>query len=421
MLQTPQTNLVMDKSPSVDREVSLRNLGDKKSFGLGMIFSRPESDINRGVAVSVSLIPAFSTFEDRTIPYALSSTFRADVRGSSWMDCDDKPAILPCHRLERRSEPAVWHAFSFAVTLPIGSGVLQPFEVFYGYEGVVSFSQLDDFMGNLPATGSIVVAFTFSESSRCLSRIPASSVSIASQYATPKAEVSLSISNILTKVELPQNFAFTVDYGYCCQPFNSNINADNRLIVSLDWKLLLENYVDSVLVKPKESCPVPFFQQLFISLVSPIHSDWNGNSAIKSYEADYRVAFSGRCKVSTPWDVEGNCNVAYFSAVVQYGCSILEQVVGDLAVQPKLSDLLVKEPLKFRLRCFDALSYNKRECLSIDTLEVFNSSEFGFGGLNKVQRYSFNDFHPKTKNKSFTILYKSFRIPPRLKHVGFLR
>lgn len=44
MLQAPDTDLVMDKGPCVDRQVSPRNLG-RKSIGLRMLCARPESDV----------------------------------------------------------------------------------------------------------------------------------------------------------------------------------------------------------------------------------------------------------------------------------------------------------------------------------------------------------------------------------------
>ena len=132
--QTTQTNLVMDKNPLVDRKVSLRKLGDKP-FGLGMVYARSEGDVSRGVAVRICLISAPWTFEDEVVPGPFSSTSGASVRCPSWTDWNHKPIALPSDRFERRSEPAVGHPFGFAVALPVTSGVLQSFEIFYGNEG----------------------------------------------------------------------------------------------------------------------------------------------------------------------------------------------------------------------------------------------------------------------------------------------
>lgn len=401
----------MNKNPLVDHKVSIRKLGEK-TIGLRMVHACSDGDINRGVTVSVSLVSTARTLEGSLFPYAFASASGANMRCSSWMDCNHKPVVLPSYRFECHSEPAVGHTFSFAVTLSVSSGVFKPLEVFDGYESVVLFSELYDFMSDLPASCSGVVAFFFSKSSKRLPCMSATVVSMPPEIASSKADVSLVISHILTKVELLQNTTFTVNYGNCRQPFHSNIDTDDCLVTFFGWKLLLKNYMNSVLVEPEESRFVSFSQQFFIPTVSSIHSDWHSDSSIESGEGNHWIAVLCHTKVSASRNVEGNRNITYFSTVVQYGDSILEQVVSNLTVQPELSNTLIEEALKFYLGCLDTLEHHERERLFIGTSKVFNSLVFNPAGLKKIQGYGFNNFHPKTTRKIDFQVFKFLQFLP---------
>jgi len=419
VLQTPQTNLVMDKNPLVDCKVSIRRLGEKP-FGLRMVHARSDGDINRGVTVSVSLVSTVRTLEGSLFPYAFASAFGANMRCSSWMDCNHKPVVLPSYRFECHSEPAVGHTFSFAVTLSVSSGVFKPLEVFDGYEGIVFFSELYDFMSYLPASSSGVVAFTLSQSSQCLLSISASIISVTPQFASSEADVSLPIPHILSEIELLQDSALKVDYGDCCQPFGSNIDSNHRIIIFVNSKLLFENHMDSIAVKPEESGFITLIQKVLKPSVSSIHSDWSSDSSVQGGKTNHWIAFLCQAEVSASRNVEGDCNIPYFSTVVQYGESVFEKVISHLAVDPVFSDFLVEKALKFHSVGFNTLGDYEREGFSICFSKVVYYIELSFCGLQKIQGYGFNDFHPKTTRKIDFQVFEFLQFLPCLKNMGFL-
>jgi len=196
----------MDKNASVDREVSIRRL-DEKSFGLRMIYARSDDDVNRGVSIGISFVSTSWTLEVRSTPNAYASAPRTDGRCPSCVDCNQKPTVLPSHRFECHSKLMVRHFLGFSAAFSIASSVLQPVKVFHGYESVAVFSEFNDFMCDLPATCSDVVALISPEPSESLPFISAAVVSVASQFASSKADVSLTVSHILTKVKLLHDFA----------------------------------------------------------------------------------------------------------------------------------------------------------------------------------------------------------------------
>ncbi|MDI6807186.1 MAG: hypothetical protein QMD14_05290, partial [Candidatus Aenigmarchaeota archaeon] len=62
----------MNKNPLVDYKVSLRNL--EKAIDLRIVYSCPESDVNRGVSIRVSLISAFWTLKDCMVSYSFRTS-----------------------------------------------------------------------------------------------------------------------------------------------------------------------------------------------------------------------------------------------------------------------------------------------------------------------------------------------------------
>jgi len=87
VLQTPQTNLVMDKNTSVDRRLG------EKSFGLGMFHARSDGDVHGGVSIHICLVPTVGAFENGSIPYAFASASGTGVRCSSGIDRYHKPIV----------------------------------------------------------------------------------------------------------------------------------------------------------------------------------------------------------------------------------------------------------------------------------------------------------------------------------------
>ena len=396
MLQTFNANLVMDKSPLVDGKVSIRKLGEK-TIGLRMVYARSDGDVYRGVPIGVSLISTLGTLEETPVSYAFSSAFGADVRCASCIDGYHKPVELPCYGFECHSESVVRHSLSFAISFSIPFRVLEVFEVFQGDECVVLFSKPDDFMGDLPASCSCVVTLIFSKPSEGLLGASASIVGIASEFASSKVDVSLFVAHILTEVKLPQNSAFSIDDGDGCQPFNSNINAENRLIILLHLKIFLQGNINIGVAESEKRGLVALLQHLSVSSVVSILTYWYCHSSVEGRDGNHWISPFSDAEPSTPRNVVGHRNSTDFAAIVQDCYSVFEQVVGNLTVQSKGSNLPIEHSLKLMSLDFNALRHDEGEGFSIPRLKLQEITLFSSCRLQQIQGYRFNDFHPKTR------------------------
>jgi len=408
----------MDKSPSVDREVSIRKLGEE-SFGLGMFHARSDGDVHRGVSVSVCLIPTVRASKDRPIPYAFVPASGAYMRRVSWVNCDHEYAILPSHRFECHSEFVVGHSFGFAVAFPITSRFVQMFEVFNRDEGVVAFSEFNDFMGDLPAACSRVVAFVSSKSSKCLFGVPTALIGIAFELASSKADVALTVSHIFTQIQLLQHLSLAVNDGYCRQSLGAYIDTNYSIIVFSDRIVFLEDYVDSSAVELKEGRLVALTQQFLESPICTVHGDGNGDSSVQCSETDYGVTVLCRSKVPASRNIVWYRNVApHPPPIIQNGYSVLEEVAGNLAVETIFPNSSIEKALEFHSACFDVLRDHERESFSIGVSKIVYCLLLNPRGFQKIQGYSFNDFHPKTKCSWISIIFKGSPIPPTTKVRG---
>ena len=398
MLQTSDTKTVTDKSSCVDRQVSLRNLGEKEAI-VRMADARPESDVHGCIAIRIYDIPTTRALKTCPVSGSFSSASGACVGCASWRDCNHEPTVLPSHAFECHSKLVIGHPLGLTIAFSVTSCLVEVFEIFDSNERIIFLGKFDNLVSDLPTSCSSVVVLVSSEPSESLSGIPTSLVGMAHEFGAPEIDISLSVANILPKVELLENFALSTNHGCCCKPFDSNINTYDSIIIFLHFILFLESDMNSTMVDPEESSGVSLFQQCLISPMSPISGNRDGDSTIVGSNGYNRVAIFSGGKFPTSGDIIGYCNLSDLSTIVQNCYSIFEKVVGYLAMKSKPPNIFVEHALEFGSFDFDILRYNEGECFFISPFKLYQLLLLNFCRLKQVQCQRFNYFHP---NKSIS-------------------
>lgn len=231
-------------APRVDRLVSLRSLGRKTDGSRMVCFTRPESDINRGKPVRIDFKPTVRALEVSVIPTpdfpAFVTSFRS-VSRVNWQKCD---SLLPGDGFDCFPKLAVGHALRFPVRFSVSSSTSKASQILDGDTGVKLFGEINNLVDDLIASGFRQVRLVFPEFSELLDGIPTAFVSMGFEFASSKTGVPLFVSQVLSEVELPQDFAVGRDDADSCQPLDTDIYAHYRGILFLGSKLSSEGSED---------------------------------------------------------------------------------------------------------------------------------------------------------------------------------
>ena len=344
MLQTPKAYTVMCKNPWVDRQVSIRKLG-LEEIGVGMeVEARPDGDVDRSVSVRVCFIPALRAYKIFVFTDTNTSTSGTNFRGILRANGHYKNTILPCNSFECHSKLCVGHSFGFPVGLSVPVSPTEIREVFYGNEGIIQFSKVNDLVCDLPASGGRIVsfiAFEPFESFLCLSI----SIfrSIGQEFASAEAYVSLLMANVLSEVELLEDFTITIENGNGGKGIYAYINTYDSIIFLGDFKVLSYSNEYMFSIKSEERGFPTIIYELHESAVYSIHCDRYNNSTIETCYGDYRIAPTSCCEFTASWDIEWDINTIDMAIIIEYSNGIFEQVICYLGMQPIMfSDVFIE-------------------------------------------------------------------------------
>jgi len=399
MLQTPYINPVMDKNACVDRQGSIRKLGFKKALAMELT-TRPDSDIDRSITVSIGTIPTVFTLEGSTIPFSFVSTSTTCLRGISRVNRTNHNVILPSNGFECHSERCIRHTFSLTITPLTPLSFVKMFQIFDGYKGVELFSDINNFVSNLIASGFGIIGFVFSQSTKGLFSIPIPLISIGFEFGTSDRYIPLLMSYIPTEVELSENLTFTVDNGYRSKSLYSHIDTENGIILIGDSKVLLDGNEEVRPVKLKIGGSPSFVRMTDKSIISTIHFDGDNDSTIHSNEGDDWVTVVGSGEFTATWDIKWDRYSSDSTAVIEYSNSVFEEFHNGLGVQ------FIFFTNSFIELCMDVISTHtlitmvnnicKSRLINID--KNFDFLSFCFCGFEDIEFNRFCDFHSNTNN-----------------------
>ena len=410
MLQTPKAYTVMCKNPWVDRQVSIRKLG-LEEMGVGMeVEARPDGDVNRSVSVRVCFIPALRAYKIFVFTDTNTSTSGTNFRGILRANGHYKNTILPCNSFECHSKLCVGHSFGFPVGLPVPVSPTEIREVFYGNEGIIQFSKVNDLVCDLPASGGRIVsfiAFEPFESFLCLSI----SIfrSIGQKFASAEAYVSLLMANVLSEVELLEDFTITIEKGNGGKGIYAYINTYDSIIFLGDFKVL--SYSNEYMFSIKsEECGFPtIIYELHESAVCSIYCDRYNNSTIETLEI---TGLPLRVVATASWDIEWDINTIDMAIIIEYSNGIFEQVICYLGMQPIMfSDVFIEPFLETEFSIQEHVqSHTKVPAYNSQPVNLFTLLGSWF---KDVESDSLPHFHSNTRLYiSLESIYKFCPIPP---------
>ena len=417
MLQTSETHTVMCKNPWVDRQVSIRRLGHKEELGgVGMeVEARPDGDVNRSISVRVCFIPALWTHKISVFTGACTPTSGTNLGGILRANGHHENTILPCNSFECHPKLCVGHSFGFPVGFPIPVSPTEIREVLYSNEGIVFLCKVNDLMCDLPASGSRIVPFIAFEPLESLLSLSMPFRSIRLEFASAEAYIPLLMADILSEVELFEEFTITIENGNSSKGIYTNINPYNSVIFLRDYKLL--SYSNEYMFPiESEECRFPaIVDELHESAVCTIHCDRYDNSAIETCYRDYRVTSAGCCEFTASWDIEWDVNTVDMTTIIENGNSIFEQVICNLRMQSiMLPDVFIEPFMKAEFSVIFRSMFNDiPECLPITANKHINFFAFLNGWFKDVEPDSLPHFHSNTSSYiDLKDIYKFRPIPP---------
>ncbi len=354
----------MDKSSCHDGQVSRRNLAPRWSLE-----GRSASDVHRGVPVGVAQVATRAAPKDGTPSDSTAGTSGALLAHASRMDQNDKPLVLAGHRLERRSESAVWQPFGLAVPLPsTTTSMIQVLQVLDGDERVVAPGQVHDFVRHLLAPSLREIPFFPSQSPQSLSGISAPFCSVREELGTSQGDVSLSVADVLAEVQLLQDVAALADNRHRSKPLYPDVNAKDRVVIppeEFGLVVMLRGNEELPCAEPERGSPPAVFQRLREPPVCPVHSNRYGDPFLQGPDRDDGVASSGRRDGSRARYIVRDGDATDRTTVLQYWGRVPEQGAGDHAGDPESPDVVVERLLKGNLLVFPPLLYHEGEGLFV--------------------------------------------------------
>ena len=423
MLQTSDTNPVIGKNPCVDRQVSIRNLGFEKDIGSMQFQTRPDGDIDRSIPVCVPFVSTSGAMEVSPVTDTHISTSRTLLRSISGIHRFNQYPILPRNTFECHSEGCIGHSFGFSVRFSVPFRSVEMFQIFNTYESVIIFSEIDNLMSDLVTMGSNIVSLVSFQFPQFLNGVLAPFVSIGIESAPSDRNVSLSIPNILSEIELFENLPISVDYGYGGQSFDTHIHPNNSIITFSYYDLSLESNIDTLTIKSKEGGAISLFYEGLKSSVCTIHSNGYGDSFPHASERDDGIFTPCNTEFSASWNIKWDTDISNLTTVSEDGNGIFEQIDSNLGMKAVfLPDIIIEESMKTETSVLlTAFGNDIFKGVSICSNQAVDEKLLGFRWLDDVQGNGFLQLHTTINQYNF-IPYKHYAssIPPTTEVVGFL-
>lgn len=289
MHSTTQKPIIWTKKP-VYRDFSSGKLGKKVGETLCSFPHQSRFDSNSAgrFPVAIDNHTALFAFVQSVVRRGMSvvhcTAVRTPLRGVVRINLVKIHSVLSTVRYKKVSELCIRNR----VYLSVGSLVKLVFPAsdskFFDGDGRIVFNRkFHDFFSNLPAASLDKVRLFVSKSIKTLLRSIRPFVSFATEQSTPIRNLTLSDSNIPTKVELFDNMVFErVKNGYRCESGRTDINTNDIPVKSVGH---IELFVDGdrdFTIENGDSFDNPtIVKELIESIIPTIESNRDGKCFVR--------------------------------------------------------------------------------------------------------------------------------------------
>jgi len=421
MLQTTQYTIIFPSVP-VDRGISFANLGS-------IVYAkrrnpRNKSDVYTGVSIPVGNIATRRAFEDNSGCLVGSSASAADLACIRRIDRDNSSVILPCHLSKCNFELMVGHSLYFSVSSSIQSAVLQSSQIFKSNTGIILLGKVKDLMGNLVASGLDKLGFFTIKSTKFPSCFSISFVGKAEELTSSERDITLSVPDISTEIQLFENLPFSINDAQCNKSSTSTVYTNDSSIVLSDGEFFFDTDQDSPDRTISFELECGEFPSLSQELLEPMPGSILSNGKSEpSFQCSYnheRILVSGRDNIPRTGDIEGDACISDGIDMVFMpdGKNILEQVYDKLRLKSShLFDMTVFKSMKVVSRQRYIWSNNIPISQRFKTVvrafkpflfKFFKRFGLGMGQRQKIQYDGFYNLHKQLCYLLSSRLYNGF-------------
>lgn len=264
----------------VYRYPTLRNLIRTNYCLDSMAVNRPQSDIDRGISISIASMsaPASEQCVNWSVTLADASAFVTGLTGVSGIDFNNFNLFPNCYASDCGEQLEI----RYSVDLPVGFLVELTFQspaimqFLNGNATVEMFCQSDYLPCGLEALGLGEVGFVVFQLGQALFCPVRTLICNALQSFSLFTNIPLFIADFPSQIELSE-YSSIMDNGNCCQVRRTDINTQNILSSDWFWKVFLENSLDNprtILFKKHNGFEIPtIFEEGIESLPTTILFD----------------------------------------------------------------------------------------------------------------------------------------------------
>jgi hypothetical protein len=191
---------------------------------------------------------------------------------------------------------------------------------------------------NLVIAGSLEISFLLAEFSKESNCFVTTFISIGFEFRPSNRDIALSIPDISAEVELlGDSPIFGLDYRYGSQSSRPSIDTEN-ILATLNIELLAEinshNPMVSIIGEPEICANITIGDKCFVSFISTILRDRNGESAVQGCHRDNGVAMLGDSELATTGDIETHRDIIdAITVIFVAGNDILYHIFSELRLK----------------------------------------------------------------------------------------